>query len=123
MNTRRPSKVFSLPQRLAEELNESGEFEFVLVLRADGNVDFLACPDDRHRQLLQINPDGDRYVYELPTKYKCEELKPSELEKGDVDKIQKNLTEGKVVKASMPIGFTVFENSGCVYPGGTCVCR
>ncbi|MCI0401513.1 MAG: hypothetical protein L0Z68_09530 [Gammaproteobacteria bacterium] len=123
----RSSKIFALTNQAVSELKTTlkvaegaPDIEFVLVLRSDGNVDFLAPPGD---ELVNFDLSRKKYtLHKVPKE--CQtgyEIQGVEVEEGSAD-VRKR-TENKIGKVVNPIAFSVFENSGCACTGGGCVYR
>jgi hypothetical protein len=124
---RRLPKVFALTQRAVDELLQSlpdeseSSFEFVVVYRSNGAIDFLAAPGD---ELLQEDCNGRFCLHSVPTEdpghFILKEVEKCEVESGA--EIIEDLTTRtpKRVTTDNFVAFSTLSSSGCACSGGGC---
>jgi hypothetical protein len=127
---RRLPKVFALTQRAVDELLQSlpdeGEssFEFVVVYRSNGAIDFLAAPGD---ELLQEDCNGSFCLHCVPTEDPGRHFILKEVEKCEVDPgariIEDLTTTPKRPTTDNFVAFSTLQSSGCACSGGSCAYR
>jgi hypothetical protein len=107
-------KPISLDTDKIQKLQEivPGDFDFVLILRANGAVD--VCIRDDNEVVLK-KPDGQFDVYGCHSRGRPRE------NVGQDDPMVQSKTSNRVVRAATPMAWVAFQNCGCMQLGGTTI--
>ena len=106
--------VISLDAEKIQKLKQivPGDFDFVLILRANGTVD--VCIRDDNDVVLK-KPNGEFDVYDCHS-----QGRPRKNVIGQDQTVQSK-TSNRVVRAATPMAWVAFQNCGCVQLGGTTI--
>jgi hypothetical protein len=116
-----PSSIFKISERAFGEINdlmknqfENDEIEIIFAISKSGEVSILEGRSER-RFLITDNCTGKNQILTAPNE-SCDETRfaVGEFVASEADEeLVKEFTVGKIVKAVVPLGITLYTESGC----------